>query len=288
MVESRTIISLFFGKFDSPYIGSPFMISGNQIYSAIIRENGMEAIKNATKISHGVFHNIPANHIDYRGKATYNRKDWRGWPVGEKINMDERTINTYDDFFKLRSYQTPFIKNTDAHSDMSRLLRSHRFILKNGDKIDSFHADRLSFFVISGARVEISELHLGAKRNMGFGSLTITNSYSFDIDSLDFSVFGDNQKLIDTAKSGITGILNHKKYGYGEFKAERWKEDKWLIKLSTPLCLRSTIEGARNYDILPPFMVNDTFRRHRENIWRKGKIETLYCVSDGSVFLYAN
>jgi hypothetical protein len=116
----------------------------------------------------------------------------------------------------------------------------------------------------------------------------VNEPHSFNIDSLDFSEFGNDAKLIETAKNGMTGILNHKKYGYGEYqikKSEKSKGKYW-IQLTTPLCLSSTIEGSRNYIVPPPFMIGDVYRKHKESIWRKGKVENLYCISDGAVFVY--
>jgi len=289
MVGRGTIINLFFAKFESPYAGSPFLISGNQIYSAIIREKGLSEIQDTLKVSHGVFHSIAPEGLNYSGKTTYNKKDWSGHPVGDKINLDAKHIKSYNDFFQLRSYDTPFIKDNNKRADFDRLMRKHRFVIKSGENIDVFHADRLSFFIVADREIQLEQLQLGAKRNMGFGLLNITNHYSFELESLDFgSVFGDDENLIETAKNGITGILNHAKYGYGEFKLEPWKGGTWLVKLTSPLCLDSTVEGARHYEHLPPFMKSEGFRKHREFIWRKGKAETLYCVSDGSVFLYGS
>lgn len=288
MVEQRNLITLYFGKFESPYIGSPFLISGNQIYSAIIREKGMNETEGLKKISHGVFHTILPESINHRGKVTYNKKDWKGFPVGDKINISNTTMKTYDDFFQLRNYNTPFAKDTNGNYEYDRIMRHHRLSICSGDKIDLFHADRLSFFTVGNHGVDIENLQLGAKRNLGFGMFSITNKYSFDLESLDFSIFNGNENLINTAKNGICGILNHAKYGYGEFRLDGWVDDKWLIKLTSPLCLESTIEGSRCYNNPPPFMKNEGYRKHIESIWRKGKPEKLYCVSDGNVFLYEN
>jgi hypothetical protein len=287
MVEPGNLITIFFGKFESPYVGSPFLISGNQIYSAIIQEKGLDKTKDIEKVSHGIFHSIPPELIDYHGKITYNKQDWMGWHVADKINLNEKSIKSYNQFFALRSYQTPFIKDS-ASADYDRLMRYHRLVIKSGEIIDAFHADRLSFFVVGGRELELDELRLGAKRNAGFGIFRITNRYSFGLDSLDFSEFGDDLKLIGTAKSGITGILNHAKYGYGEFKLEKWRSKGWLVRLTTPLCLESTIKGSRRYTSPPSFMKSEGYRKHTEFMWRKGRIERLYCVSDGSVFLYEN
>lgn len=283
MVESKDLITIYFGKFETQYIGSPFMIGGNQIYSAIIRENGLDSIKSASKISHGIFHTIP------KGAS-----DWMGWKVDDKINLNEKTIKSYKDFLQLRSYHTPFIKdipgkqkgiNQGEYSDFNRIMRKQDVIIKSGEKIDIFAPDRLSFFIISNNSIDLNELSIGAKRNLGFGRFKITNEYSFNIDNLDYSKLSDDKKVIETAKNGIKGILNHQKYGYGEFSVENWS-DRFLIRLMTPLCLSSSIEGSRNYDTVPDFMKGDVYRRHQETIWRKGHTEKLYCISDGSVFTY--
>ncbi len=285
MVESENLITIYFGKFNSEYVGSPFMIGGNQIYSAIIKENGLDIIKSATKISHGIFHTIPK----------YS-SDWKGWHVNEKINLNEKTIKTYNDFFQLRNYHTPFIQDTmgkdkginkGEYSDFNRILRKQEVIIKSGEKINIFTPDRLSFFIISDNPPELDELSLGAKRNLGFGRLKITNKYTFNINNLDYSKIGENKNIIETAKNGIRGILNHNKYGYGEFQLEDWKET-FLIRLMTPLCLSSSIKESRIYETVPPFMKGDVYRRHQEVIWRKGQTENLFCISDGSVFTYGN
>jgi len=286
MVESRDLITLYFGRFESPYVGSPFLISGNQIYSAIIHEKGMEMAKELSKVSHGVFHTILPESINNRGIITYNKKDWNGYPVGEHINLSEKTIKKYDDFFQLRNYHTPFLKDTTANLEYDRIMRHHQIIINSGEKINLFHADRLSFFTIGNNEIELEQLQLGAKRNAGFGLFSITNKYSFYLDSLDISMFDGNKKLIDTAKNGITGILNHAKYGYGEFKLDAWADKGWLIRLTSPLCLDSTITGARHYSVPPTFMKSEGYRKHSESLWIKGRVEKLYCISDGNVFLY--
>jgi len=289
MVESRNIITIFFGRFDSPYVGSPFLVSGNQIYSAIIREKGLKVAKGLRKISHGVFHNILPEYISNLGKVSYNKKDWKGYPVGDKINLSEKTIEKYNDFFQLRNYHTPFLKdNMNGILERDRIMNHHQIVINSGEKMDLFHADRLSFFTVGNEALEIEQFQLGAKRNLGFGLFTVSNKYSFDLDSLDYSIFGDNKVLIDTAKNGITGVLNHAKYGYGEFKMESWGDKGWLIRLTSPLCLESTIKDSRNYPLPPPFMKSEGYRKHTESLWVKGKVEQLYCISDGMVFLYDN
>lgn len=291
MVESRNIITIFFGQFESQYVGSPFMVGGNQIYSAIIREKGIQYAKELTKVSHGVFHELP----DYRST------NWKGWYVRDRINLNNKSIVTYDDFMELRNYNTPFIKevktkkekeNYNWLADYNRLLLKHRFQIsngKNGETIDAFLPNKLSFFVIGKDDVNLDYISLGAKRNLGFGSLKITDTYTFDINDLDFLNLSDDHKIIDTAKNGIYGIYNHAKYGYGEFKIEKWvNKNKHLIRFITPLCMDSTIEGSTTYDKLPSFIKSDNYRKTREFMWRKGKPETLYCIADGSVCLYDN
>lgn len=302
-MDSKKIVTIYFGRFGSEYIGSPFIVGGNQIYSAIIRECGLDAIQSAVKISAGIFHTIsvesigayPNKHSQDFSCITYNKKDWRGWLVGESINLNKKTIRTYDDFFQLRNYHTPFVKdsvgksnvgvNQGEFSDFNRIMRRHGMIIKSGDKISVFSPDRLSFFIISDTPPEIKELSIGAKRNLGFGRVVITNKYTFNLDDLDYSKLSDNKKVIDTAKNGIYGVLNHKKYGYGEFQIENWK-DRFLIRLMTPLCLSSSMDDTHQYEKQCNYMQGDVYRRHQEVIWRKGHPETLFCISDGSVFTY--
>ena len=289
MVESRNIITIFFGKFDSPYVGSPFLVSGNQIYSAIIREKGLKIAKGLKKISHGVFHNISPENTSNLGKTSYNKKDWKGYPVGDKINLSEKTIEKYTDFFQLRNYHTPFLKdNMKGILERDRIMKHHQIIIQDGEKMDLFHADRLSFFTVGNEELQIEQFQLGAKRNAGFGLFTISNKYSFNLDSLDYSIFENNKALINTAKNGIMGVLNHAKYGYGEFKLESWGDKGWLIRLTSPLCIDSTVNGATDYSIPPAFMKSEGYRKHVEALWIKGKVEQLYCISDGNVFLYDN
>lgn len=291
-------VTIYFGRFGSEYIGSPFMIGGNQIYSAIIREYGLDAISKADKISSGIFHTITAESVDIYNKFSYNKKDWKGYPVGNNINLSEKTIRTYEDFFQLRSYHTPFIKdaigsgrvgvNQGEFSDFNRIMKKHRTVIKSGDKINIFSPDRLSFFIVSDTPPKIQELYVGAKRNLGFGQVVITNQYTFSLDDLDYSKLGDDTNVINTAKSGILGVLNHKKYGYGEFQIENWKENLFLIRLMTPLCLSSSMDDTSTFEHQPNYMKGDVYRRHQEVIWRKGHPETLFCISDGSVFTYGN
>jgi hypothetical protein len=281
MVDAKPVITVYFAQFDTPYIGSPTMINGNQIYSAIIREKGLAAIQNSIKVSHGIFHTI-----------VKGSKDWKGWPVRNKANINEKTIKSYGDFFQLRNYNTPFIKDMDQLSDYNRLIDKHRAIIKNGDKIDMFFTDKLSFFIVSDRNniVDLDSFSLGAKRNLGFGHVTVVNEpYSFELDSLDFSELGTDMDRINTAKNGIVGVLNHSKYGYGEYRIESSAsiKDKYWVRLTTPLCLSSTVDGSREYQLPPPFMKGLVYRKHKEEIWRKGKPEKLYCISDGTVFMYA-
>lgn len=303
------IISLFFCRFESPYIGSPYMIGGNQIYSAIMKEHGKNFISSVDKVSHGIFHSIPPGSTRWKGGNLF---------VSENTAVSGKgLIESYEDFMKLREYNTPFIKDTDYGSDYNRRIIRHQLKLCNGEKKDSFAIQNLSFFIISDKSIEINKeelLCLGSKRNLGFGRLRITDSKIFEIDSLDYSIFKENQKLVETSKTGIIGVRNHKKYGFGEFSIEPWikennknpknnrnkeenkqtekeikcqenKKDKWIIRLTTPMCLSSTLEGAEPHDSQPSFMVGEIYRKHREFIW-KNKLETLYCASDGCVFFY--
>jgi len=297
MVESNDLVTIYFGTFDSIYSGSPIMIGGNQIYSAIIKSYGINAISDISKVSHGIYHFIPIENIDYYGKVTYDKSDWKGWHVGNHINLDGKSVSTYSDFMSLRQYQTPFIKDIQNKktnvvcSEPTRILKKHTFSINDGNKIKTYVPDRISFFIISknDPCIEVGDnIQLGAHRNLGFGNVNITNKYTFCIDDLDYSCFGTDNILIATAKEGIRGILNHQKYGYGEFMIEKQKKNDnvWFIKLITPLCLSSTIENTRRYDTPPRFMYSYSYRQRMNYIWRKGKEEELQCISDGNVFVY--
>ena len=286
------MITSVLAEFTSAYApGRTFdMVAGNAIYSALIAEKLISSY-DGRKISHGIFHEIPYV-VKEGGKKKTTARDHHGHPVSTAEGKSQVSkIETYRDFFLTRQYITPHKSIAGEYDDL-RVVHSQKVRLNDSTVVDVLHPHYLTFFVITkdGSGIDLhrdNEFRIGGRRNLGFGNVRVLDVGQIGLDELDYSVFGDDSKLIKDAKNGICGICNHKKYGYGEFEIVAWR-DNHLVKLISPMCLRSTLPGSNIFGRIPTLLEEDDYRERIDRLWIKGRIHELSCIDRGQVFGYAN
>ena len=266
------------------------MVAGNAIYSALLATRHVDTgNKNLLKVSHGIFQEIPYV-IKSGGKVKTMARDHRGHPVSTAEGKSQVSkIKTYRDFFLTRQYITPYRSLAGEYDDL-RIIHSQDVRLNNSVVVNILHPHYLLFFVVTkdGSEIDLhrdDELRIGGHRNLGFGCVRVLDVGHIKLNEIDYSVFDDNEKLISDAMNGISGIYNHKKYGYGEYQIDKWR-DGWIVKLTTPMCMRSTIRGANIWGRIPSFLREDDYRERIDRIWIKRRIHELACIDRGQVFGY--
>lgn len=323
MVEYEDLnITSVFGEFNSPYClsnnGNADMVSGNAIYSALIASGyiNKQIKKDVVKVSHGIFHNIP--YITNNTGDTFVIKTSDEFGYSMKPSSIVKHMGIYKYFIMPRLYDMSLCfrtkkeggcaannmtinsgygkKKIDVTSELGkldnfRILHPQTIITSDRKNITVIQPQYIHFYIITKNKINIDlnsgdEIRVGSHRNHGFGIINIVDVGHIKLGEIDYSIFNGDEKLIELAKRGICGIYNHRKYGYGEFRIEKWGEDKWLVKTNTPLCLRSTMENSNIFSTLPTFVVPDDYRSRVDNLYIKGNICQLYCVDRGQVFIY--
>jgi hypothetical protein len=277
-------ISLFVGKFESPYSGNIDTVSGYAIHRALLSNNIIKHDdKSIEKVSHGIFHHY-AENIRQSYWESYDGKLFDiSYIYENKIKVsDDLRINdkskTYKGFMESRNYYIPFGEGCKPkdHPYINPNFSIIRGVLnkKRDYNINFYQPTYLSFFIISDNDICIDEIRLGHKRNDGYGKLKIMDKVHFDISDMNIPFDG---RIKETALNGIKGIGTNQKYGFGEFKIDVNKRTgKYYIEFLTPFCL--------NNSNLPSFIKEDCFRSIDCIITHNGKPETLRCIDRGQIF----
>lgn len=276
-------ITFFLAMVHSPVVGERSIINGHAIYNALLR-TGKFRPDDIKKVSFGISRNVPIPitgsnirtiEIKEEQKSDKNKKE-RSYSILENINK-----NGYDGFLDLRSNQhilTNYLLDySNIQIDIIRPVYGQEIV---------HYIHHFVFYVIwKENHPDISfkwfEFNLGKERNNGFGFTKIEKYLHTNMNQLVNSL-PDHYKF--TVINGIEGVCNHKKYGFGEYIITETKKRVPIIKLITPLCLKTTIPGGNIYKSLPSFIdKQNEYTTINYPIWHKGVKHNLECVDSGLV-----
>ncbi len=264
-------ITFFFVSMKSPYISKRTNINGHAIYNALLRTR-MFNPKDISKVSFGISQNYP---ISLKGKNDFyvNIEE-----PDKKKTIIKNIEKGYEGFKILRLSQNNLTNPLLDYSPIPFL-----FVCPKHGNVITHEIQYFNFYIIWNGNVpDIKfkgfEFGIGKSRNKGFGFAVIhdymhTNSEQIIKDSIDSF----------TAYSGLCGIYNHSKYGFGEFIVDKTKDDVSLIKLITPLCLNSEIIGSTSYGSLPAFIKPIEYDKINYYLYHKGIESKLECIDNGKV-----
>ncbi len=270
MVESRNI-TFFMVVMTSPYIGKRTVINGHAIYNALLHTNKFNP-KDIKKVSFGISQNFP---ISYKGKNDFyiNIEE-----PEKKKTLIKNIEKGYDGFIALRTLQNNLTNPLIDYSPIPFTIISPKHNKEITHQIQVFN-----FFIIWNNNIpEIEfmglEFGLGKARNNGFGFVKI-HDYVHTETSKIVNVSVDEPM----AFTGIDGIYNHTKYGFGEYIITETNNKIPIIKLTTPLCLSSTIPKSTQYGSLPTFVKDTEYTKIPYYLWYKNQEHKLDCINSGKV-----
>lgn len=279
----NTNISFFLGRMHSPYLGNTNIINGHAIYNSLLKWTDVNA-GDIEKVSFGISQNDP---ISLKGSNKYQLN------VSEtpKIEKPKRKIRDtvldnlskgYDAFKVLRGIENSLTNPNIDYSPIPFEIIKPKHGTLIAHKIDYF-----TFFIIWKNKIPDidftgTELTIGAGRNSGFGFTTVERVFNTTLSQI---LFGLPEEDKTYAMSGISGIYNHARYGFGEFIIDQSKTTKKkLVKLTTPLCMRTTYPEATQYGSLPSFITPTIYEKTDNFIYDKGTRHTLGCIQSGKTF----
>lgn len=279
-------ISFFLALMHSPYLGNTNIINGHAIYNALLCWEDIKPSQ-IEKVSFGIPQNAP---IALRGSNKYitdleeEPKIEKQKPGKEKKKLSASILDNltkgYEAFKVLRGTENtlsnPMIDDSPIPFDILR------------PKYGTVIAHKIEYFIFyvvwHGSIPENSytntEFTLGAGRNNGFGFTRIERTFNTTIKDL---IAGAPNEY--SAASGIKGIYNHDRYGFGEYIIDSSRATgRTLVKLTTPLCMKSTYPKATHYGTLPSFFVPVQYEKKNYYLWDKGTEHILECIPDGKAF----
>lgn len=280
-------ISYFLVLMHSPLISKRNIINGHAIYNALLRSGKINPDE-ILKISFGISQNIP---ISLKGSNKYliNVEEEDKIPIRKekKIKIkptiiDNLTEKGYDGFVALRKTENNFTNPLYDFSPIPfKVIKSKHTELH--DDLISHCISYFTFYIIWKNEVpsidfKNMEFGLGKARNNGFGFSRIEKVVNITTDQLLSKVDGD---LFDTTLKGILGIYNHKKYGFGEYIIEN---NKWF-KLTTPLCMESSLKDTGKYTFTPSCTEIDNYIISPYYLWDDNHLYELKVINAGKTFI---
>lgn len=275
-------ISFFLALMHSPYLGNTNIVNGHAIYNALLCWENINP-KQIEKVSFGIPQNVP---IALKGSNKY-LLNVREEPKTEKPKgkAPQRTVldnltKGYEAFKVLRATENSLTNpNLDNSPIPFEILKpKHGAVIAH--KIDYF-----VFYIIWRDAVPDNdytntEFTLGAGRNNGFGFTRIEKVFHTSMEDL---IAGAPNKF--TATNGVKGIYNHARYGFGEYILDSsMTTGAKLVKLTTPLCMKSTYPKTTQYGTLPTFIKPVPYEKRNYYLWDKGFEHTLECIQSGKAF----
>ena len=270
-------ITFFLALMHSPLIGNKNIINGHAIYNALLR-TGKFKPADLEKVSFGIAQNEPVTYEGFNKYITNVEEEAKIKTDAQKKKKESRTIldnlkKGYDGVIVLRSTQNiltnPLIDHSPIPFDIIKA--------KHG----ACYAHKITYFVfyviwkngVPEIEFKDMEIAMGAARNSGFGFTRIERAYNTTMEDIVAGAFDEF-----TARNGISGIYNHSKYGFGEFMITKKANGDQIIKLITPLCMKSSFPKSTIYRSLPTFIKPMTYDKVKYYIWDKGQEHVLDCI----------
>lgn len=277
-------ITFFLGMVHSPLVGERSIINGHSIYNALLR-SGKFNPKDIKKVSFGISRNIPIPIDNFNIKFIKIQEEPKILKNKKQKNSDNIlnniTKNGYSGFIDLRSNQhilTNYLYDySNIQFDVIRPIYGRELI---------HYIHHFVFYIIWENKLpdidfQWFEFSLGKERNIGFGYTRIEKYLNINMEEILEDV---PDKYKSTIRNGIEGIYNHKKYGFGEYIITETNNKVPIIKLITPLCLKTSIPKCGVYGSLPSFIDKQSeYTTIDYPIWHKGEKHILECVDNGLV-----
>lgn len=193
-----TTIQQVLFKLEAAYLGHPYFLTGNALYTALCRRVDAQT-KQALQVSHGVF--VPG---EYGAYPPAHAQDGHAGKLGQSLPP----VESYADLFVFRDAAHRWLLDSrprDAHNTQD--LQSHGGRLavapdcwfgkppgqRNSKRSVSWfvqcylHGDGGGDDVVPLADDILDGLRVGGARNYGFGELSVVDTQVIDIDALDYS-----------------------------------------------------------------------------------------------------
>lgn len=295
----------------SPHIGPRDHVRGYALYRAMLNNLPELNPRLVYKVSHGLFHvygqGIRSSYYDRSDGNKYDTKTlacktpgaskehYQDIILNEYVKLDGARVKNYLGFRALREFDFPFGEGTMTRGSYPAVVRPYTFMARGkeqsvlGDdgreiaqrKDSAIRSALITFFTLTDSSVAGynpgESFSIGAARNSGYGRVTVLDKTEFPLSELDFgeAYTGDLKNL---ALTGIRGIGDHQKYGYGEFLLYKTRAGAMYANLITPY---SDSRGALPSFLEPPPLV----RTCTEHMWYKGAMVSFVCVADGQSFI---
>ena len=240
---------MFVLRFESPYVGNPYYITGNGIYHAVASRL-TDAQRASISVSHGVFFNVAS--VEVGGKRRTAR-DSEGHLISTQAGASPISkIWTYEDFFLLRTQRLETLNLHGPWGEMfyeeSLPVRPLRFDNSDQHRLrrpeeggdEAIVWEYLNFYTHGCDDLDpnlFDGISLGGKRNKGFGATSLADSAEVRVDELDF---------LSLERSGNVDAL-----------------------LITPICLKSQFPGTEPC-AFPSFAMQPKMYRTRSEFIKHG------------------
>lgn len=259
-------ITFFLVEMDSPLVSLRSTINGHAIYNALLNSKKF-APKELEKVSFGISQPSP---LSYKG---------RNFPISNIDPKEGKTIihnieKGYEGFKILRRMQNEITNPLYGYYPIPfKMIRP-----KHTERVLAHQIDLFTFFIVWESDIPSLDFNrldfsVGKARNSGFGFARVIDCLHINMEKI---VEGSWDKF--TAAQGVSGIYNHKKYGFGEFYIDATSNGVKGIKLTTPLCLNSTMDRSTYYGALPSFLKPTEFTKKPYHLWHKGQEHVLDCL----------
>lgn len=197
-----TAIQQVLFELETPYLGHPYFVTGNALYTAIARRVDDAAVRQQLQVSHGQF--VPGEYGNYPPEAS-------GDGYAGKLGQSLPSVEAYEDLFVFRDAAQRWHLDSrprDAHNALDLQYYGDRVAFGTTvwfGKPEGMHNHRRSMQWYlhaylhtdgSDAGLPLSTevldgLRVGGSRNFGFGRLSVADTQTVTLEDLDYSGLAD-------------------------------------------------------------------------------------------------
>lgn len=256
-------IQQFTLQLEIDYVGHPYYVSGNALLHAMAPDLDYET-QHSLRVSHGIF--APAQFGRYPPEHSKS-----GTRPGMGSSLPE--VNTYADLWLCRDPQQDWLLNSRPRDllnvhDVRRqsgqpsfqpetvvnLPEHNRHDTSTTSWCINAYAHATDDSVLPLADSTLDGLHLGGRRNYGYGETSLKDTQVIDLETVDFSAIRDADEL--------------------------------LLKLTTPYVLTSDDPHADDQRVPHWWGVDGSLRTREEQIVEQREEIALHTVDHGQVVRY--
>ena len=247
----------------SPYMGRPYYVSGNALYTAIARRVD-DHTRQSLQVSHGQF--LPSTYGSLPEEHSQNG-------FRKKIGQSLPPVEAYEDLFVCREPAQRWVSSKRPRDASNALVRTEYGGRTAFDPVTRFakpedHQHRrwsVSWYLHAYLHAAdpsvlpldedvLDGLQVGGARNFGFGELSVQDTQCVDLEDLDYS---------------------------------RVREaDALRIELLAPYVLSSTVQDADDQSVPAWWAVDGELRRRQERLVDGERLHDLATVDHGQIVGY--